>query len=393
MTDRARRQPQPSRRGGSDPRSDRYGGMSCTGTLTNVWDERENSESRLPEDESVHLAGLVLTEVFTPSTVGSLHAALERLPASGWKLAGDWRGRLERSRTTGETGWQSLGVVRRSGEGIFFDGEGRTAQLPQGISAVWLSLHYEMPSVAVLTATFCLDEGAGDLSALLRRDYTTRYSEVRLSVKGPLGAMRARVPWARPASYRISYSKSGPSEEKRLACLDEIEGHEAKCDHWFRLCFPGRFASADLRQRPRLRLFLTGHTPPLSSDSLALKSVDLDKPYTAWRSADPLSGWALTDRNRRRGDDNRRFVLQVAARRCDVAREQDGKPLDSNWYLVQRFATYQSSLASKYSLWALLHLYGERLAVLRDQAGRRRARRRPVEHGKVARVHHPQEAP
>lgn len=341
-------------------------------------DKRENDETRLPEGESIHLAGLVLVEAFTPSSISKLYAALEWLPPQRADPRTDWRDMLRRSRTTGETGWQNLGAVRRPGRG--WHAMGRTdPDLPQGVEAVWLSVHYEMPSVAIVVATFCLNEDEGDLSPLLRREYHTRSYDLRVNIDGPLGRVRARVPWARPEKYGMSMRVDGPSDQKRKACFDLVNDFESRCAAWFRDRFPGRFALSGHEARPRLRLFVTQEAEPLLDDSPALRVVDLDEPYNVWRSSGSLSGWSLAPDAYSRGDAAEgRFIVRMAARRRDAARAQNGESGESKWYLVQRFATYQTTLASKYCLWALVSLYAERLALLRDRAGGKGRQRRPV---------------
>lgn len=105
------------------------------------WDSRENDESRLPNNESVHLGGLVLVEVFTPSTVSSLYAALNRLPTSKWDRPTNWREGVSRNRSSGAGGWQNLGMLRPPGDRVLGAG-GNDADLPPGVQGVWLSLHY-----------------------------------------------------------------------------------------------------------------------------------------------------------------------------------------------------------------------------------------------------------
>jgi hypothetical protein len=45
-------------------------------------DTKENDASRLSGSESVHLSGLVLAEIFTPSNISALKRAYENLPVS-----------------------------------------------------------------------------------------------------------------------------------------------------------------------------------------------------------------------------------------------------------------------------------------------------------------------
>ncbi len=43
--------------------------LSPTSSLSGI-DDRANNETRLPDDEEVHLGGVTLIEAFTPSTIG-----------------------------------------------------------------------------------------------------------------------------------------------------------------------------------------------------------------------------------------------------------------------------------------------------------------------------------
>jgi hypothetical protein len=44
------------------------------------WEDDDNTETRLPETEAIHLGGIVLAEAFTPSTVSALYRTVERWP-------------------------------------------------------------------------------------------------------------------------------------------------------------------------------------------------------------------------------------------------------------------------------------------------------------------------
>jgi hypothetical protein len=341
--------------------------------ISREWDQRENDESRLPDGESVHLAGLVLVEAFTPSTVSNLYDALARMPIGEWDRVDDWRERVTRSRTSGGGGWQNLGVLRPPGQSVL--GMGGTAELPAGVSAVWLSVHYEMPSVAVLVATFTLDEDAGDLSPVLRSDYRMEHYDVRIRVYGVLGGLRARLPWARPARHARSSKVARAMDQKRRAVDQVIGQHESACRAWFHTTFRGRFADARDAQRPAVRLIVTEEARPFEVRRSFLEPVGLDWSPDVWRPADNKEGWALSfDRWPHRSGG--RFSITMAARRKDAGEERNGEDGSSNWYLTQRLAADESSFPSRHALLALIHLYADRLAELRDAPTARR--RRPV---------------
>ena len=102
-------------------------------------DARWNNETRLPEDEAVHLGGVTLTEAFTPSTVSNLYSTLNKWPRPFGRPDDDWAAALERSRSGTGEGWMSLGLVRRPGQFVMGGGH-NDSTLPPGVQGAWLSL-------------------------------------------------------------------------------------------------------------------------------------------------------------------------------------------------------------------------------------------------------------
>lgn len=71
-----------------------------------LWDDRQNSATRLPADETVHLGGVVLCEAFTPSTVSALYEVLRKWPDRDERRRDEWVAELDRSRSgAGWGGW------------------------------------------------------------------------------------------------------------------------------------------------------------------------------------------------------------------------------------------------------------------------------------------------
>jgi hypothetical protein len=344
--------------------------------FTKDWDRRDNDETQLPISEAVHLGGLVLTEAFTPSSVSALYKALEELPIDRPDLKQEWLAELTRSRRGASGGWRSLGTVRRPGSFTMGDGF-HDATLPEGVEAVWLHLSYATPSLALLVATFTITEQAGDLSALLRKDYQTTHLDIRVGVYGRGAALRQKCPWARPAEYGLWYKMSSAEDQKRLACETVTRQHEQACSRWFADRFPGRFA-ANPNSRPVMRLLFTQEQVPFKEGKVWLRPVGLSDNLEVWRSTETeLPGWALVlSRWSYRHDQH---VVTVAARRRDAAREPtEGESGESNWYLTQQFASYQAPLAARYAITSLLSQYNDGLGDLRDRTGRPRLRR-PVQ--------------
>ncbi len=275
-----------------------------------------------------------------------------------------------RRRGSGVGGWESLGYVRRQGKSILGDGF-TDPDLPEGVDAVWMHLHYPVPSVAVLVATFTLSETSADLSETLRADYRTQMRDRQLHVYGRFSRVRARLPWARPKFYRTGHSIYGVEHQKQEACEGLIAEYERECWKWLVKHFPGRFAAEEIRNRPAMRILLTKVSRPFVERSRPLAPVGLDHAWDAW-SCSEVPGWMLTFRNWPL-DERRRFGVLAAARRSDVAKQgHHDEPETSAWYLTQKFHDYHSGLMVRWTLMCLLSIYADRLGGLRDRAATRR---------------------
>jgi hypothetical protein len=341
-------------------------------------DQRDNEASRLPVDETVHLGGITLVEAFTPSTIFALYDALDKLPSGNPGKKQEWLRALRSSRGRSYGGgWQSLAIVLPPGGSILSALEGfRDSTLPKGVAAVWLELHYPTASLAMVVATFTFEEEAGDLSALLLQDYKTQMEGAHLQIHGRLGNLRARVPWARPSGYSFIQDIQNVEAQKRLAYENVASKFEESCWRWFTARFPGRFAAEPLANRPAVRQIFTRKSMPFKGHPEYLRPVGLAGYGTVWRSTD-FEGWAIKLDNLEFVE-KRRSTIVAAARRSDAAREPDSEDGTSVWYLTQRFHEYHGSLVVRWAMTSLMSLYGDRLGVLRDHAGRRRRFGRPI---------------
>lgn len=349
----------------------RKGDSTAESDVLQKRDVRDNEETRLPVEESIHLGGVVLAETFTPSTITNLYRALEKMPGRDDRKKAQRISRVKVRRSgSGPGGWENLGCVRRPGESILGDGF-TDAELPQGVNAVWLYLHYPIPSAAVLVATFTLEEKSADLSGALRADYRTQLRERRLRIYGRFSRVRAEIPWCRPKFYAVSHGIYGVDQQKKEACEERISGFERECWQWLTKNFRGRFATEDICDRPAMRILLTRSCQPFVERSRILAPVGLDRTLDVWTCAEfpgwmlNFSGWSL--------DERRRFGVIAAARRSDVEKVgHHGDSDDSIWYLTQEFHEYHSELMVRWSLKCLLSIYADRLGVLRDRAATRR---------------------
>lgn len=346
-------------------------------TLYDEWDARDNKQARLPDSETVHLGGLVLTEAFTPSTISNLYDSLREL-ASDPRKADELLRMLDQSRQSqGSSGrWRSLGMIR--GPGQFTGMSGRhDPTLPENVSVVWLHLDLTLPSTAMLVATFTFTDDAADLSEILRTDFVTRLGPTRVTVVGPLGRIRSKMPWARPRLFHTSTDIMQASGLKAEACEQRMVDRETECGEWLFARFPGLFATASADSRPVIRILLTDELAPFTEPRVGpMGIIDLDDQSRPFRCPDE-PGWWLIDGSRQRRQNQ--FRMTLAARRKDAARTPGGGEAgDTNWWLVQRVGRDQPTLAARLALRALLAVYAGQVADLRDRNRGRRHFRHPV---------------
>jgi hypothetical protein len=355
-----------------------------------VWvdsDRRDNEASRLPDGEEVHLGGLVLVEVYPPSTTSALYRALEDLAATPDEKE-KWTTRLGEGRSAAGTyGWQDLGTIRRSDRPGLFDVH-IDRELPHGIDEVRPRLYFPTPSLTLMVATFTLTDQAGDLSELLRSDYQ---GEIHIDIRalGRFGSARSHIPWSRLARHDESGTLGTATDQRRLACEARIKTHEAACWTWMASKFPGRFSTWKLADRPAVRLLLTKNAAPFEDSAKWLVPAGMAFGPDVWRPAgmafgpdtwlppDP-HGWFLQLANWPR---DRRFTA-TAARSLGTAEARQQGGADPLRYLPYQFAGSHSSLVARWAMTCLVPVYADKLAQLRDDAGRRRPGSRPVRQGR-----------
>jgi hypothetical protein len=363
---------QASQGGGWRTRKDVSHLREVDGRIWETWDRGDNPATRLPDDEEIHLAGLVVAEAFTPATAPALYRALASFPAPEDRKK-EWADRVTRGRSAvGMAGSVRLGRIRRTGNQVpgldLID-----PTLPPEVEEAWAYLFVPTPSVTVLVTTFTLTDEAGNLSPLLCADYQSEAYDVRVCIPGRLGRIRARIPWWRPKNYRVSYSSRTAEDKKRQACDSLIFGYEKACQIWLAARFPGTFSTARLVSRPLVRLLLTKKTVPFDVTSPRwLGPPRLGFGPDVWRSTSQ-PGWAIRLNS---GSPARQFTATAAARRRDIALEHapEGQG-ESTPSLTAQFAFYQSTFVARWAIACLLSLYTDRLAGLRDRPVRRRLRR------------------
>jgi hypothetical protein len=319
-------------------------------------DGPENDRTRLPESEEIHLGGLVLAEVFPPSSASALRHGIEGLPIAREKKA-ELISSLSKGRSSsGLTGRTELATIRR--------------ECPEGIDSVRIDLYFLQPSLTLLIATFVIAGDAGDLSNILRADYD---SDARVSVIGPLGWARSRIPWSRPSQDLVSVPAWQPSARKRQAFEDLITSHQISCWGWLARRFPGRFRHAELALRPSIRVLTTRESDPFVDDHKWLGPPDLRfRPYL-WRPT-TSENWILQVSDWPR---DQQVTATAAARRLPAqASSGQDAGLHSPQQMAVDFGSGHSPVIARWAASCLISLYADELAALRDRAGRPSRRRR-----------------
>jgi hypothetical protein len=337
-------------------------------------DAAMNDATRLPDGESVDLAAIVVAEAFTPSTISSLYGALTTLQTRSTSLEPpDWVGDVKRRRADpGGDGFHQLPAMRRPGA-FLFGGAITDPDLPTGVDTLHLTLWFPMPSLTILIATFAMSDDAVDLNTILRADYRSTVTHLRLKLTGRLGILRARVPWARPAPLSFGYSRRDrrPDEIKRHTFDQAVRAKEQACSAWLVDTFPGRFASAPADQRPVLDLLITREAEPFTNRIPYLSAAGLSFSFNVWRSGPPPV-WRI-------GFLDREPRAVAAARRREIVMPNDDSADDAPVARIANvFDDTQAPIVGVWATTALLAVYERSLASIRDLASTRHRSNRPV---------------
>jgi hypothetical protein len=331
-------------------------------------DPRDNQLYRLPDDDAVALAGIVLVEAFTPSTICRLLGALPSLTQTPEEAA---RFIQERRRALGGAGFITLGPILPTHRSLFGLGVSDD-ELPEGVEAVWMRVYLSTPSLTLLVATFTFSPEAGDFSAVLRTTRATYAEGVTIRVRGRLGNMRSHLPWSRPADQHVSvsYGVADVRYQHQRAVDRRFRERTDSCACWLDSRAPGLFALKPSTDRPNARIVLTGQAEPFTPTSRQtwLGPAGLAGPFY-WTAPD-LPHWKV---------EVTPLAITAAVRRSDAYTPQDSTTdSTSNWHVSQRFHDDLSALISLWGMSAVLVDFDERLAKLRDDASRRRSLRHPT---------------
>jgi hypothetical protein len=335
-------------------------------------DEIDNKESQLPAGEKVHLGAIVLTELFTPSTISRLRQSVSSKPWLDFHRVPEVLDEISKNRKgTNGSRYRNLGMVRQVDS--FLIGHGyRDPNLPDSIVAVILSLHYTSRSATTLVATFILDDPIGDLSDIFSTEYTTQLTNPKINIAGPFGKIRAKIPWARPRKISGVSEWWDPHSHKKHAVQDRIDELNAMCAKWISAEFPGRFSRERSGERPSVNVVLTTSESLLDPELKWTRALPSARWYAPWRSVQ-ADAWSfeseLLDK-----------VHAIAtSRRSDAVRKHASGDPNDTWYRIQEFHDEFCSLIAYRGVKFLLDLYLKEIANLRDRSNVPKIKmRRPV---------------
>lgn len=261
-------------------------------------DPRDNAETSLPRDESLHVPCIWAFEVFTPTLIANLWSGANRLggatsstggPGEGFPdLIADWRLRASGG------GWVNLGFIVNP-EKYRPLSNARTAPLPTGIDAVHATILQPLPSTTILGCQCFLDKDASAaLEAPFRETFATYAQDLGNGV-----------------TQFISV------EHQRIQAVELIRAYlRAQCCEWLAGLFPGLFHSlggANAIPTAELLMFTEQHEfehlrSPSEAKSTMLRVLDLDTVVDIWKS-DELAGLYLKLENGSQGASGRAVLF------------------------------------------------------------------------------------
>lgn len=266
-------------------------------------DPAENAESTPPADEEIRLHAIWLAESYPPSFFDVLLEAVKRLAAdSGHTPGGPPAQRIEEALRLGSSGSFPLGPIVRPGSRLYALASPIETALPAEVEYAHASVHYLVPSHAVLVVCFVADQaGSARVEQALRATYHTYTSPHRnwTAIHGPGDQKREAI--------RVKRAE-------RLTALTGFFDREA----------PGLFTS-DGRLPPSIEFWTTKERKPFADERGAAAARSLHdfvqllgwRPWTnVWFGPDNL---ALKEAPLS-GDDfwSRAPNLQLVAREADL---------------------------------------------------------------------------
>jgi hypothetical protein len=344
-----------------------------TSSMERLRQLEDDDEIPTPEGtySDVNLSGFVLAEVFTPSRASALERALERLPMDSERERSERVQALKKNRTSNTFGaWWSLGTIVPRSAGRFST-EAEDPSLPPHVTAVHLGLHYVTPSISVVVATFALDDDFGNMGDVVGIEFKPELGRTDFRISGRLGALRKRIPWARPKVYNLNTQLWSPRIKRHKAFFDFVESAEEDCWKWFRKIFEGKFSDSKKSERPSIRLFLGKEESPFENGSNRhWLSIISELDWQIWQKKGSENSWRI-----KRADwirNIRKPYWVAAARRSDIARPGYIDADEKNSTLSYVFGQESGSLMVQLVLTNLLSRYSIKAMELRDRAALRK---------------------
>lgn len=332
--------------------------------LSREGDEKENSRTEPPLDETVDLRCIWAVEFYMPSQVAQLLRGFEKL---GWNTDDTaisqssptrWIQRLRETAHGG--GWFNLGPIHRPGNRRFFH-IGRTAPLPPEVEYALAAMYSLTSSITCIVIGFILDKKySGRLDESLRRK--------RQTFLEPL--------------IRGGYRLPGPASQKATNIRAIRADLRESAANWFRTHLPGIFASGLLEDEfPTCEFVTLRKARPFPKEGEQnreeeewLRLLDIDSDIDAW-VADDLPGLKFTWPFLR--DEESRFHAIVAAKEDAFSAEElrgySGGDRSSYVIYVDRRV---NGLLSRWALLGALAGFERHLNNIRDSATFRMSQQR-----------------
>jgi hypothetical protein len=207
-------------------------------------DPIENSESTPPVDEQIRLQAVWMAESYPPSFFDSLLDVVRRLTVD----ESDFSSyppvqHLEEALRLGGSGWIPLGPLIPPGSPLFELSRPIETALPSHVAYANASVHYLVPSQAMLVVCFVLDEvGSQCVEKTLRATYRSYTTE-----------------------HRRWTTTQTPGNQKRAAVRTKRAQQLTELASFFRREAPGLFAS-DSHLLPSIEFWTTKDRRPFDED-------------------------------------------------------------------------------------------------------------------------------
>ncbi len=219
-------------------------------------DQRANTETRVPVEESLRLNTLWGVEIYGPAEIDGLYASLKRLDWDHDRFSGAGRGVLKwisEQRTYGSEGNLNLGTIHRKGQRGFLP-NGRHANVPEAVDYMHGYVYQISPSTTAIILCFVLrDEASLSYEVSLNTDRQTTNERNRKS-----GGYRI---------FDVEHGKRRDIDERRLQARGIVT-------EWFEDNLPGFFSLAEDGNRLPTAELITTQNEPLLSEAASVRRLE-----------------------------------------------------------------------------------------------------------------------